>query len=228
MLQVLSGRLGFAQHPLQGPVSPIVVRFSTPPVRVSQRHDPLKQDRVRNERMITVAEIAPLRGQQIDYSETERLKAKFARLRAERERLYLTTAEFQEILQWKFGERMGELEDIYAVNPDEIIRAITELAFAITHPDIDYELEIRMGILCSLRGVTVPVASALLALVFPEKYAVIDFRVWRQIFDEEQWAFSISDYLRYVREIRYLAEESGWPVQEVDHAIWEYDRRMSE
>lgn len=73
-------------------------------------------------------------------------------------------------------------------------------------------------------GVGVPVASAVLALVFPEKYAVIDFRGWRQVFGEERTTFSVSDYRRYLREIRRLALELEWCVQEVDLAIWEYDR----
>jgi hypothetical protein len=64
-----------------------------------------------------------------------------------------------------------------------------------------------------------------LAPIFPEQYAVIDFRVWRQIFDDAQTTFFIPDYRKYMREIRHLADELGWPVQEVDHAIWEYDRR---
>jgi hypothetical protein len=75
--------------------------------------------------------------------------------------------------------------------------------------------------------VGVPVASAVLALVFPEEYAVIDFRGWRQLFDEEKTVFFTPDYKKYMREIRRLANELGWHAQEVDHAIWEYDRRNS-
>ena len=177
--------------------------------------------------MITAAQIAPLRKQQIDYSETEQLKAKLAQLRIERQPLYLTATEFEEILQWKLGQQIGRQRDKRAANTDEIIHAVTGLALTITHPDKEYELELRVGILCSLRGVGVPVASAVLALVFPEEYAVIDFRAWRQIFGEEQPTLFIPEYKKYMREIRRLADELGWPMQEVDHAIWEYDRRNS-
>jgi len=105
-----------------------------------------------------------------------------------------------------------------------VIRTITSVALTISHPDEEYELELRLGILCTLRGVGVPVASAVLALVFPEKYAVIDFRGWRQVFGKEKATFSIPDYKQYLREIQRLADELGWSVQEVDLAIWEYDR----
>jgi len=41
-------------------------------------------------------------------------------------------------------------------------------------------------------GVVAPVASAVLELVFPEEYGVIDSRVWRQLFcDDNEMAFSI-------------------------------------
>jgi len=105
-----------------------------------------------------------------------------------------------------------------------VIRVVTGAALSIEHPDEDYEIELRLGILCTLRGVGVPVASAILALVFPERYAVIDFRGWRHVFGEERTTFSVSDYKRYLREIQRLSLELGWPVQEVDLAIWEYDR----
>ncbi len=94
------------------------------------------------------------------------------------------------------------------------------------HPDNkDCELELRVNALCLLRGVSVPVASAMLALVYPDEYAVIDFRGWRQVFGEERQVFQTRDYKEYMREIRRLAKELGWTPQRVDHVIWEYDRR---
>ncbi len=177
--------------------------------------------------MITAKEIAPLHKQAIDFGDTEKLKAKFAQLRRERKPLYLTASEFEEILEWKLGKQIGRQRDMRAGNTDEIIRAVTGLALTITHLDKDYELELKADTLCALRGVGVPVASAVLALVFPEAYAVIDFRNWRQVFDEDRDVFFTPDYKKYMVKIRGLADELGWSVQEVDHAIWEYDRRNS-
>jgi hypothetical protein len=178
--------------------------------------------------MITAAKIAPLRNQQIDLAYTEQLKAKLAQLRRERQPLYLTATEFEEILRWKLGQQIGRQREIRAANTDEVIRAVTGLALIITHDDKEYELELRVNILCTLRGVAIPVASAVLALVFPEEYAVIDYRGWRQVFGEGQGNYSLPGYKKYMGEIRRLAKELGWPVQEVDHVIWEYDRRRSE
>ena len=174
--------------------------------------------------MIVATQLIPYRTSSDDYDLTEHLKAQFARLRCERYPLYLTSQEFDEILRWKLRGQYGRQQERRKANTEDVIRIVTGAALSITHPDQDYETELRLNLLCSLRGVGVPVASAILALVFPEKYAVIDFRGWRQIFGEERTTFSTTDYKRYLQEIKRLAIELGWTVQEVDLAIWEYDR----
>jgi ABC-type uncharacterized transport system ATPase subunit len=77
--------------------------------------------------MITAKEIAPLYKQGIDIEETERLKAKFAKLRRERQPLYLTATEFDEILRWKLIRQYERVQHLFVLNTDEIIRAVTGL-----------------------------------------------------------------------------------------------------
>ena len=170
------------------------------------------------------AQIVPYRTSSHDNNRTECLKTQFARLRQERQPLYLASAEFDKILHWKLRGQYGRQQEGRKANTEDVIRTVTSAAFSVTHPDEEYGIELRVGILCALRGVGVPVASAVLALVFPEKYAVIDFRGWRQIFEEEKTTFSIPDYKKYLREVRRLADELVWSVQEVDLAIWGYDQ----
>ncbi len=174
--------------------------------------------------MIKPEDLRPYRTLSDDYQTTEELKAKLQRLRRERQPMYLTLEEFDEILQWKLRGQYKRQEKTRQINSEDVIQTVTRAALSISHPDEDYETELRLRILCSLRGVGVPVASAVLALVFPEKYAVIDFRGWRQIFGEEKRTFSVSDYKIYLRKIKSLADELGWLPQEVDLAIWAYDR----
>lgn len=178
--------------------------------------------------MITANDIKMLYRKEVDIDKTERLKAKLGRMRSKRKRLYLTRSEFERILEWKLGQQVGRQRDLRKANTEAIIKSVTGLALTITHPDPDYQLELRIDILCALRGVAVPIASAVLALVYPEEYAVIDYRNWRQIFDETKDVFSTADYKRYMTKIRELASELGWQVQEVDHAIWKYDRRKTQ
>jgi hypothetical protein len=177
--------------------------------------------------VITAAQIAHLRKAGDDYAETERMKARLARLRDERDPLFLTASEFHEILRWKLRTQLNRQFHIRTANTDSIIRHVTGSALTITSDDKDYEIELRVNILCALRGVAVPVASAVLALVYPNDYAVIDFRGWRQVFGPApDKIFSITDYKRYLRALQPLVRELGWPIQEVDFAIWEYDRRQ--
>lgn len=174
--------------------------------------------------MIFATDLIPYRNSSDDYDLTEQLKAHFRSLLRARQPMYLTSEEFDEILRWKLRGQYGRQQEKRKTNTEEVIRIVTGAALSISHPDKEYETELRLRILCSIRGVGVPVASAVLALVFPEKYAVVDFRGWRQIFDEDKTTFSISDYKKYLRKIERLAAELGWPVQEVDLALWEYDR----
>jgi thermostable 8-oxoguanine DNA glycosylase len=173
--------------------------------------------------MVTASQIRGYRRKSDDYKLTQELKAKFAKLRAERDPFFLTLCEFEKILKWKLGKQYGRQEALRKANTEEMIKAATGAAFGVSCGNKDYETELRLALLCTLRGVGVPVASAVLALVLPEEYAVIDFRGWWQVFGEKRQAFSVSDYTRYLEKLRPLAGELGWAIQEVDLAIWAYD-----
>jgi hypothetical protein len=174
--------------------------------------------------MIKSSQLAKYRTSSNDYAFTEQLKTRFAKIRRQRNPLFLNSSEFDNILHWKLRGQYGRQYEMRKTNSESNIIIVTGAAFTITNVDPNYELELRLDILCSLRGVGVPVASAVLALVFPEKYCVIDFRGWRQIFNENKNMFSISDYKKYLCEISKLAAELQWSIQEVDLAIWEFDR----
>lgn len=176
--------------------------------------------------MVSLEEIRSLRYSTIDHEDTERLKAQLRTVLAGRSPMFLTLAELDPILEWKLGTQRNRTRKWWALNTDTLIQSVTGLALNLRHDDFEYQLELRASILTAIRGIGVPVASAILALVHPSEHAVIDFRVWRQLFNEDKTVFSIPDYRRYMRALMPLAEELGWPVQEVDHAIWEYDRRV--
>ena len=176
---------------------------------------------------ITASEIKRYHVSSPDYDETETMKQKLADLRNTRKPIYLTSLEFDEILKWKLRSQYGRQQDARKVNTEEIIRSVTGLALNISHIDQDYKLELQIGILSSIRGVGIPFASAILALIFPGEYAVIDFRVWRQVFGYDATSFTVSDYKKYMKVLRNFSNELGWPVQEVDLAIWTYDLKNS-
>jgi endonuclease III len=67
------------------------------------------------------------------------------------------------------------VSSFYRENSDEEIRDRTREAL-----NAD-DLEEKIGALTVLSGVGVPVASSVLATVFPERYAVIDYRALRSL-----------------------------------------------
>ena len=177
--------------------------------------------------MIDSEVIKPYRTTAVDFNETQELKQHLHSLMQTRNPFYLDRNDFDRILRWKLRQQYGRQKDLRTKNTGEIIKRLTSLALNISHEDKDYELELRLKLLTALRGVEIPVASAIVALCFPDQYAVIDFRGWRQVFGMEKRYFTLNDYKRYLKEIKRLAGELGWLPQEVDLAIWEYDYQTS-
>lgn len=175
--------------------------------------------------MIRACDIVNMRYVSEDYKKTEEIKRNLKELSKTRNPMYLNLGEFDSILHWKLRGQYGRQKSIREENTEEIIKIITQAAFEIEHFDQDYEAQLKLTLLCSIKGVGLPVASAFLALYHPSKYCVIDFRGWKQVFGEDKKFFTINDYLRYLKEIQKISLELMWPVQEVDLAIWEYDRR---
>jgi hypothetical protein len=78
--------------------------------------------------MISAAQIADLRTASADYEETERFKSKLARLRRERNPLFLTAGELGEILRWKLGGQYHRRCDLYEANTDDVVRTVRPAA----------------------------------------------------------------------------------------------------
>lgn len=164
-----------------------------------------------------------------DIEKTRRLKKRLAHLRQERQPFYLTRDEVEEILRWKWRRQFGRNIGRFRRNPEEVVRGVTRLALGPMGPvDPEDERDLRLRLLCVLFGIDVPTASAILALCFPERYAVIDRWVWQELFGEEKSSFNPGDYRRYLECLRPLAENLGRPIQEVEHAVWERARRKRE
>ena len=182
--------------------------------------------RPRAETMIQAEDLRPLRGLSSDIEEIDRLLDKF-RVKREREgSISLTLEDLDEVLRWKLRGQYGRNAHHRQRLTDQAVRAVTKAAFGVRLTQKELELQIRVGVLTVLPGVGVPVASAVLALVDPETYGIIDFRVWRQMFPGTRVDYSVSGYLRYMRELWCLAAQLQWRAQEVDLAIWEYDLRQ--
>lgn len=177
--------------------------------------------------MVTADELRPLRTAASDWESAENLKSQLAALKTQRSPFWLSREELEPIFKWKLTTQYGRGKRYRDTNSDAAYRIATTAAFSVDEQDPELDLELKVGFLTALRGVGVPVASAILALVEPEKYCVIDFRGWRAVFGHRRSVFGIPQYKLYLEQARALASELGWTPQETDLAIWELDRRRN-
>jgi len=164
-------------------------------------------------------------------AETERLKARLARARDKRVPFYLTRDEFLEICRWQLGEQYARAAHLLEASSDRRIRRISRLAFAFKDKEAQFELAARLAILRLLPGVGLGVASAILALCHPKKYAPLDASAWQALFDEQRDGLQVSDYERYLArvgeleaEVRSLDAKGRWCPQLVAYYAAQPDR----
>jgi hypothetical protein len=141
-----------------------------------------------------------------------------------RTRGHLTPAEFLYILVWK-APRKAESEGKAANNALSCIwkqgvkgiKNTTEEAFQYAAED---KVEDAVNKLSSLHGVSTRVASAILTFYDPERFGIIDKLAWRVLYDEEKENFDSKDYLRYLNDIRVIAERCKCTARIVDVGLW--------
>ena len=161
--------------------------------------------------------------------ETKSLIQKFSELKKTRLPFYLDEDEFDEILRWKLRGQYCRQLKLRERNTELFIISMTRSAFAVVNKAEAWETEQRLRILVKLNGVGIPVASAILTICYPDRYSVIDFRGWRQVFGQAKKYnnYSYKEYCEYLSEIKQIAFRFDLTPQEVDMAIWQYDKETN-
>lgn len=121
------------------------------------------------------------------------------------------------IVRWKSARRVALIDD----NSDlDITRS---LRFA-----TDSRTSERSAIetLERLHGVGIPVASAILTLVHPDKYTIIDFRALESL-GVNDWPDSVEYYLAYLAACRELALRYSKSLRTLDRALWQWSKERS-
>lgn len=107
-------------------------------------------------------------------------------------------------------------------NPKERCRKVTENVLEL---DDDFS---QIALIASLKGFKAPTASCILAALNPERHAVVDTRVWATLerldyFEERKETFDADDYVKMMKPIREIAEETGYTPTEIGYALFAYD-----
>lgn len=162
------------------------------------------------------------------YSKAEEIKESIKTNFKLRNPIYLELSELDQILEFKLRKQYGRQEKIRLQNEEQLVRRVTELALNIDTGDKIYNDEIKLRILCCLRGINIPTASAILALTTPKKYAIIDRRNWRYLNpDKPKTNFTMGDYLNYLDIVRKLSDRYDIEPQIIDMAIWEKEKNSN-
>jgi hypothetical protein len=140
-----------------------------------------------------------------------------------RARGYYDRADLLVVGEWKlrrnyWANHKAELES----NSDERIRDITSSALA-APPPIQHE------ILTRLKGVGIPVASALLMVWNPDKHTVIDVRAVNSLVKNGEIANPAPDtyppYMDYLAICNEISQRCGRCLRTVDRALYEANGR---
>src|SRR6266566_127372 len=113
--------------------------------------------------------VSVLLKQHLSTEEDVKTVALIRELRSACLRGYLTRAELEKVCRWKSPRAIRLIKH----NSVAQVRAATRRALA-TRSE-----RLRLEALRTLDGVSVPMASAILTLIDPRRYGVIDIRVWQ-------------------------------------------------
>lgn len=144
------------------------------------------------------------------------------KLKPVEKRGYLTKEDFLEIGMWKSARP----KNWYLKNSDKEIHDTTKQVF-----DTQFEKR-RIDLLTGLAGVSIPTASAILTLTNPERYGVIDIRVWEVLYEYRSVTvnptgtnFSFKNWYNYLAKLRYFAEKYQVKARDIERTLFDYHRR---
>ncbi|ELY51074.1 hypothetical protein DV706_08485 [Natronorubrum bangense] len=132
-----------------------------------------------------------------------------------------TQDDLEWIIKWKVGTAFEKptLRHIRSNSDEQIRRAIETAVNARAVGE-------KVNALTSIKGVGVPVASAILLFINPDRYTVIDVRAWGALYEMGYVDRELSDdptieeYLLYLGACWTLANEYDVSLRTLDMALW--------
>ena len=159
---------------------------------------------------LSTAEILRLRDEYVaDTSEMEKESKAFAAGK----RISMgdfSRANLMAIVHWKSSRPIQLVEE----NRDDEINDALRLAIGAKSP------RAAIAVLCGLSGVGVPMASAILTVIDPERFTVIDIRALETLGVFKPLP-TIDDYLQYLDFCRGTARERRVALRHLDQALWQ-------
>jgi hypothetical protein len=134
-----------------------------------------------------------------------------------------TRAEFLAMCRWKSPRSRRH----YERNTSAAIRRAS-IAVLATRSERE-----RMARLIALPGVSVATASAILTLIDPRRYGVLDIRCWQLLFhirsvagNERGRAFTVSQWEQYLERLRGHARALGVSARMIEYTLYHCHRKL--
>lgn len=150
-------------------------------------------------------------------NDSDEALALVGKLRPVRVRGYLTPSELEAVCRWKAPRVIRHIK----ANSRALVEGATKRALG-TRSERQ-----RLDALLELRGVGVPMASALLMLVDPQRYGVIDIRVWQMLHaigavktKPSGVGFRFQHWYLYLSIIRHVSKKLGVRARDVEWALF--------
>lgn len=132
-----------------------------------------------------------------------------------RKPIYITLEELIYITFWKSPRNLHFI----LINNNATVKEISRAALSIKD-EVNKIKTLTKGLgRKRLKGVGVAIASAILTILNPNRYGVIDFHAWRALYGEKRSNFSLDDYLRYLNDLRQKAQEEKTTPREIDKGL---------
>jgi thermostable 8-oxoguanine DNA glycosylase len=144
-----------------------------------------------------------------------------------RERGYVLREELYQIARWKSPRRAAlvhrnDLREVHRLSGKALAQRDRDPARA-------------AGLLTELWGIGIPMASAVLTVVDPQNFGLVDVRAWATLRrwrpdrfpskHERYW--TVKYYVHCLETMRELAQISALSCREIDMALWQMDREWS-
>jgi hypothetical protein len=149
-----------------------------------------------------------------EWSDTQNLIKK---LRPAKKRGWLTKEELIEICHWKSARAIKYICSNHVAN----IKKQTGIALTTKSE------QLKILALRELKGVSLPMASAILMLTNPRRYGVIDIRVWEVMFNIGTMSanprganFTFNQWYRYLMILRYFANKYKVSARDIERTLF--------
>jgi len=176
-------------------------------------------------RRVPYARLEPLLRDHLSTEEDEGTRALVRELRAARARGYLTRGELEAVCRWKSPRAIRHVR----ANTPRQVREATRAALGAPSE------ERRLEALIRLRGVSVPMASAVLTLLDPRRYGVIDIRVWQLLHEMGAVAgnrggvgLGPGSWRQFLAVVRHFARRLGVKARDVERTLFDVHRAFQE